>query len=129
VLWATDFFTTEVWKTTGLTTFYALFFLQLQTRRDILGGLTPFPKDAWLKQVARNLTAADGPNPSPGYHFLRMHFLALRVANRMGKHLFEFSAQLWRQFDAVVTPGICLVAANSAGPCRGRLGGLERAWI
>jgi transposase InsO family protein len=61
VLWATDFFTTEVWTATGLTTFYILFFLQLQTRRVILGGLTPYPKDAWLKQVARNLTAADGP--------------------------------------------------------------------
>jgi transposase InsO family protein len=61
VLWATDFFTTEVWTATGLTTFYVLFFLQLQTRRVILGGLTPYPKDAWLKQVARNLTATDGP--------------------------------------------------------------------
>jgi len=61
VLWATDFFTTEVWTATGLTTFYVRFFLQLQTRRISLGGLTPYPKDAWLKQVARNLTAADGP--------------------------------------------------------------------
>jgi hypothetical protein len=61
VLWATDVFTTEVWTPTGLTTFYVLFFLQLQTRRVILGGLTPYPKDAWLKQVARNLTATDGP--------------------------------------------------------------------
>ena len=46
VLWATDFFTTEVWTATGLTTFYVLFFLQLQTRKVILGGLTPFPKEA-----------------------------------------------------------------------------------
>jgi len=61
VLWATDFFTTEVWTATGLTTVYVLFFLQLQTRKVILGGLTPFPNDAWLKQVARNLTAEDGP--------------------------------------------------------------------
>lgn len=61
VLWATDFFTTEVWTATGLTTFYVLFFLQLQSRKVILGGLTPFPKDAWLKQVARNLTAEDAP--------------------------------------------------------------------
>jgi hypothetical protein len=45
VLWATDFFTTEVWTSTGLTFFYVLFCLQLQTRRVILGGLTPFPKD------------------------------------------------------------------------------------
>src|ERR1022692_4060274 len=61
VLWATDFFTTEVWTSTGLTTFYVLFFLHLQTRRVILGGITPFPNGAWLKQVARNLTVDDGP--------------------------------------------------------------------
>ena len=61
VLWATDFFTTEVWTSTGLTTFYVLFFLHVQTRKVILGGLTPFPNDPWLKQVARNLTVADGP--------------------------------------------------------------------
>jgi hypothetical protein len=28
VLWATDFFTTEVWTPTGLITFYVLFFIQ-----------------------------------------------------------------------------------------------------
>jgi len=33
VLWATDFFTAEVWTSTGLTTCYVLFFLHLQTRR------------------------------------------------------------------------------------------------
>ena len=61
VLWATDFFTAEVWTATGLTTFYVLFFLHLQTRRVILGGITPFPNGEWLKQVARNLTVDDGP--------------------------------------------------------------------
>jgi putative transposase len=61
VLWATDFFTTEAWTSTGLTTFYVLFFLHLQTRRVILGGITPFPKEDWLKHVARNLTVDDGP--------------------------------------------------------------------
>jgi putative transposase len=60
VLWATDFFTAEVWTATGLTTFYVLFFLHLQTRRVILGGITPFPNGE-LKQVARNLTVDDGP--------------------------------------------------------------------
>jgi len=43
VLGATDFFTTEVWTPTGLTTFYVLLFLQLQTRTVILRGLKPFP--------------------------------------------------------------------------------------
>jgi putative transposase len=61
VLWATDFFTAEVWTPTGLTTFYVLFFLHLQTRRVILAGITPFPNETWLKQVARNLTVEDGP--------------------------------------------------------------------
>ena len=61
VLWATDFFTTEVWACTGLTTFYVLFFLHLKTRSVILAGITPFPNEAWLKQVARNLTVEDSP--------------------------------------------------------------------
>lgn len=30
VLWATDFFTTEVWTPTGLTTFYVLFFIDTE---------------------------------------------------------------------------------------------------
>ena len=61
MLWATDFFTTEVWTSTGLTTFYVLFFIHVQTRRIVLGGTTPSPNEAWMKQVARNLTAEDGP--------------------------------------------------------------------
>jgi transposase InsO family protein len=60
VLWATDFFTAEVWTCTGLTTCYVLFFLHLQTRRVILAGITPFPNEAWLKQIARNLTVDEG---------------------------------------------------------------------
>jgi transposase InsO family protein len=61
VLWATDFYTAEVWTATGLTTCYVLFFLHLQTRRVILSGITPSPNEAWLKQIARNVTAADAP--------------------------------------------------------------------
>jgi transposase InsO family protein len=61
VLWATDFFTAEVWTSSGLTTFYVLFFIHLQTRKVVLGGVTPYPQTEWLKQVARNLTSADGP--------------------------------------------------------------------
>ena len=67
VLWATDFFTAEVWTPTGLTTFYVLFFLHLQTRRIVLAGITPFPSEAWLKQVARNLTFEDAPMTNARY--------------------------------------------------------------
>jgi transposase InsO family protein len=61
VLWATDFFAAEDRTTTGLTTFYVLFFLHLRTRRIVLGGITPLPNESWMKQIARNLTVADGP--------------------------------------------------------------------
>jgi len=60
VLWATDFFTTEVWSMFGLTTLYVLFFIQLSTRRVVLGGITVSPNEQWMKQVARNLSGWDG---------------------------------------------------------------------
>jgi transposase InsO family protein len=56
VLWATDFFTEEVWSPSGLVTVYVLFFIHLQTRKIILGGLTPAPTELWVKQIARNVT-------------------------------------------------------------------------
>jgi transposase InsO family protein len=69
VLWAADFFTAEVWTSTGLTTCYVLFFLHLRTRRIVLGGITPFPNEAWMKQIARNLTAAEGPMANARFLF------------------------------------------------------------
>jgi len=60
VLWATDFFTTEVWTATGLTTYYVLFFIHIQTRKIVLGGTSHSPNEAWMKQAARNLTGEDG---------------------------------------------------------------------
>ena len=55
-LLVTDFFTTEVWTAFGLVTHYVLFLIHLQTRRIYLAGVTPNPTDAWMRQVARNLT-------------------------------------------------------------------------
>lgn len=43
MLWAPDFFTAEVWISTGLTTFHVSLFLHLQTRRVILAGINHFP--------------------------------------------------------------------------------------
>jgi putative transposase len=67
VLWATDFFTTEIWTCIGLTTFYVLFFLLLQTRRVLLADIIPFPNETWLKQVARYLTVEDSPMAKARY--------------------------------------------------------------
>jgi len=56
VLVATDFFTTEVWTLGGLVTFSVLFFIELGSRRVHIAGITPHPNEAWMKQVARNVT-------------------------------------------------------------------------
>ncbi|ETX03520.1 MAG: hypothetical protein ETSY1_46960 (plasmid) [Candidatus Entotheonella factor] len=56
VLWATDFFSTEVWTLGGLVTFYILFFIKLDTREVHIAGVTAHPGEAWMRQVARNLT-------------------------------------------------------------------------
>jgi transposase InsO family protein len=59
VLVATDFFTTEVWTIGGLVTFYALFFIELSTRRVHLAGITANPDAQWMMQMARNVTMTD----------------------------------------------------------------------
>jgi putative transposase len=56
VLWATDFFTTEVWTLGGLMTYYVLFFIHLETRQVHIAGVTPYPNEAWMRQIARNVT-------------------------------------------------------------------------
>jgi len=60
VLWATDFFTTEIWTRWGLTTYYILFFIQVQTRRIVLGGISQNPTEGWMKQIARNVAGVEG---------------------------------------------------------------------
>ena len=58
---AADFFTTEVWTRNGLVTYYTLFVIELRTRRVHIAGSTPHPGEAFMAQVARNLTdAVDG---------------------------------------------------------------------
>ena len=59
VLASVDFTTIDVWTRTGLVTCYLLFFMELATRRVHLAGLTPNPDEAWMLQVARNVTDAE----------------------------------------------------------------------
>src|SRR5262249_56591654 len=59
VLAAVDFSTVEVWSTKGLVTFYLLCVMELATRRVHFAGVTTSPDDIWMKQIARNLTAAE----------------------------------------------------------------------
>jgi len=55
-LGALDFFTIEVWTLGGLTTYYVLLAMELCTRRVEIAGITPCPGEAFMAQVARNLT-------------------------------------------------------------------------
>ena len=59
MLAAVDFTTVEVWTRSGLVTFYLLFVMELKSRRVHFAGCTANPDDAWMRQIARNLTDAE----------------------------------------------------------------------
>ena len=48
---AADFFTTEVWTTRGLVTYYTAFVIELQSRRVQVLGSTPYPDEAFVIQT------------------------------------------------------------------------------
>jgi transposase InsO family protein len=70
VLVATDFFTAEVWTLGGLVTYYVLFFIHLGSRQVHIAGMTPHPNEAWMMQVARNLTMEEWGFLSPGQYLI-----------------------------------------------------------
>src|SRR5438874_4431038 len=70
VLVATDFFTAEVWTVGGLVTYYVLFFLHLGSREIHVAGITPHPNEAWMVQVARNVTMEEWGCLSPGQYLI-----------------------------------------------------------
>jgi transposase InsO family protein len=55
-----DFFTTEVWTWRGLVTVYTVFVINLESRRVQILGSTAHPDEAFMRQVGRTLTMADG---------------------------------------------------------------------
>ena len=60
-LMAADFFTTEVWTIRGLITYYTIFVIELHSRRVHIVGSTLNPDEAFVLQIARQLTdAMDG---------------------------------------------------------------------
>src|SRR5215468_2154700 len=68
VLAGVDFFTVEVLTWRGLTTYYVLFFIHLESRRVSLAGLTRHPTVEWMLQIARNAT--DEGSGIPLWHAL-----------------------------------------------------------
>jgi len=70
VLVATDFFTAEIWTLGGLVTYYILFFIRLSTREVHIAGMTTHPHQAWMIQVARNITMEQWGFLSPGQYLI-----------------------------------------------------------
>src|SRR6266851_1445117 len=70
VLVATDFFTAEVRTLGGLVTYYVLFFLHLGSRKIHVAGVTPHPNEAWMVQVARNVTMEEWGFLAPGQYLI-----------------------------------------------------------
>ncbi len=53
---ATDFLSVEVLTFKGLITHYLLFFIDIASRKVHVAGITPHPDNAWMTQIARNVT-------------------------------------------------------------------------
>jgi hypothetical protein len=56
VLAATDFFTDEVLSWRGLVTYYALFFIHLESWRVSNASITDHPEACWMRPTACNAT-------------------------------------------------------------------------
>ena len=59
ILVASDFFSVEVWRLSGLTTYYVLFFIQLSTRTVKIAGIAINPDAVWMMQMGRNMTGEE----------------------------------------------------------------------
>ena len=82
VLWATDFFTAEVWTKFGLVSYYVLFFINVGSREVFIAGMTPHPNGQWMAQIARNITGFDGELVNAKY----------LIHDRDGKYTAQFDA-------------------------------------
>jgi transposase InsO family protein len=90
---ASDFFTVEVWTLKGLMTHYVLFVIDLTTRSMHIAGITTHPCQAFIMQVARNLTDIDEG-------FLRGKYYL--ILDRDTKFSADFRARLEREGMEVI---------------------------
>jgi transposase InsO family protein len=82
MLIASDFFTVEVWRLQGLTTYYVLFVIELSTRMVRIAGITTNPDTAWMLQIGRNLIDSEDGLLVAGKHKL--------IIDRDTKYCVEF---------------------------------------
>jgi putative transposase len=86
-------FLVEVWSWTGLLTFYALFVIDLSTRRVTVAGMTTNPNDAWMLQISRDLIDVES-GPLRDKHF--------RVVDRDAKYSASFRQTLKREGIGII---------------------------
>ena len=96
----TDFFTTEVWTSLGLVTYYILFFIRLSTRRVQVVGITPHPNEEWMTAMAWTILPSDRPLLSKGQYLIH---------DRDKKFCWEFK-------DIVRSAGVKLVQLPAKSP-------------
>ena len=117
VLVATDFFTAEVWTLGGLVTYYVLFFIHLGSRKVHVAGVTPHPNEAWMVQVARNVTMEEWGFLSPGQYLIH---------DRDGKYCPAFQQII----DAAgVDAGAPAAAVAESERLRGALGAIGQGGV
>jgi len=79
-----DFFTVEVLRGFGLVRYYVFFVIDIATRRVHIAGITSQPCEAWMTQIARNLTdCVDGFLKQTRYLILDRDPLYTRVFRGM----------------------------------------------
>src|SRR3989449_5865410 len=59
-----------VWTLGGLVTYDVLFFIHLGSRKVHVAGVTPHPNEAWMVQVARNVTMEAWGFLAPGQYLI-----------------------------------------------------------
>jgi hypothetical protein len=70
MLVAADFFTAEVWTACGLVTYHVLLFIHLASRKIHVAGMTPYPDQCWMAQMACDVTIADWVFLQPGQYLI-----------------------------------------------------------
>jgi len=109
-LWATDFFSKQVWTKAGLVDCFVLCFIHLGSRRVYVSGLTAQPDRAWMIQQARNLAMNFAEQPVKPTMLLR-----------------DYDGKFAPEFDAILEAEG--VTVKKVGPHAPNLNACAERWV